>query len=255
MLLQGWRNHRMKKIEIRKIRLPCNRSRCHKFVNWCGNLNYFDPEHNDLRIGWSWTNSSSEVDFPALKFQSVKLFSKIPYRNENSPTIHHTPVRISSTSMIGHTTSTGSKNTEGKGWEQKTHTTVRRVKCTKDTVDPLRKTQRQPLSWWNDVAFVRMCRNRSKTSLMLSQPSKHTEASKLWRIQRVATLWLEMSPMCQVQRHDQHIHYPNFLYDHTRAAWWAAAYVGHGLETADAQAPAARVYELESCPNKYQQHA
>ena len=53
MLLQGWRNHRMKQIEIGKIRLPCNRSRCHKFVNWCGNLNFFDPEHNDLRIGWS----------------------------------------------------------------------------------------------------------------------------------------------------------------------------------------------------------
>ena len=106
MLLQGWRNHRVKQIEIRKIRMPCNRSRCHKFVNWCGNLNYFDPEHNDLRIGWSWTNSSCEVDFPALKFQSVKLFSKIPYRNENSPTIHHTPVKISSTSMIGHATST-----------------------------------------------------------------------------------------------------------------------------------------------------
>ena len=48
------------------------------------------------------TNPSSEVDFPALKFQRVRLFSKIPFRNENSPTIHHTPVRISSTSMIGH---------------------------------------------------------------------------------------------------------------------------------------------------------
>ena len=38
----------------------------------------------------------------------------------------------------------GSKNTEGKGWEQKTHTTIRRVKCTKDTVDPLRKTNANP---------------------------------------------------------------------------------------------------------------
>ena len=53
------------------------------------------------KIGWSRTNPSSEVDFPALKFQRVRLFSKIPFHGENSPIIHHTTVRISSTSMIG----------------------------------------------------------------------------------------------------------------------------------------------------------
>ena len=61
--------------------------------------------------------------------------------------------------------------------------------------------------------------------------------------------------MCQVQRHDQHIRYTNFHYDHTRAAWLAAAYVGHGLETVDMLALAAHVYELGLCPNKYQQRA
>ena len=36
--------------------------------------------------------------------------------------------------------------------------------------------------------------NRSKISIMLWQQSKHTDASKLWCFERVATLWLEMSP-------------------------------------------------------------
>ena len=193
-----------------KLGCPIDRSHCHKFVNWCG-----------LRQSTMIWGSAGRGQTPVVKWifqlwSSRQAIFQVPYRNENSPTIHHTPVRISSTSMIGHTTSTGSKNT----WL---------------------KLHESPVE---HCPFV-----PSKTL------KTHTEASKLWRIQRVATLWLEMSPMCQVQRHDQHIHYPNFLYDHTRAAWWAAAYVGHGLETADAQAPAARVYELESCPNKYQQHA
>ena len=66
-LLQGGRNHRIKHIEIRKMLLPCNRSRCNKFVNWFSYLNFFDPQHEDLRFGCSHTNFSSETfsfEFP-----------------------------------------------------------------------------------------------------------------------------------------------------------------------------------------------
>ena len=38
---------------------------------------------------------------------------------------------------------------------------------------PEEENQLLHLYWWNDVASVRMCCNRSKTSLMLSQPTKH----------------------------------------------------------------------------------
>ena len=47
----------------------------------------------------------TSVDFPALKFQRVRKFSKTPSRNRNSPIIHHTIVRISSTNVVQHTTS------------------------------------------------------------------------------------------------------------------------------------------------------
>ena len=84
-------------LEIKKIKLLCNRSRCDKLVNWFSNLNFFDPEHCDLRIGCSSTNFSSEVDLPALKFHSVRKFPKIPFRNCKSRINHHTIVRISLT--------------------------------------------------------------------------------------------------------------------------------------------------------------
>ena len=70
-LFQCRRNHRIKHVVVRKIMSPRNRSRCHKFVNWFSNLNFFDPEHGDLRFGCTHTNFSSEVDFPALKFHRV----------------------------------------------------------------------------------------------------------------------------------------------------------------------------------------
>ena len=54
------------------------------------NLNFFDPEHSDPRIRWSWTNLSAEVDFPALKFR-VRKFSKVPFRKKEfsfNPSYH-----------------------------------------------------------------------------------------------------------------------------------------------------------------------
>ena len=56
-------------------------------------------------IGCSQTNLSPEVDFPAVKFHRVRKCSKIQVRNRNSRIIYHTTVRISSTSMIQHATS------------------------------------------------------------------------------------------------------------------------------------------------------
>ena len=81
--------------------------------------------------------------------------------------------------------------------------------------------------------MVWMVCNRSKTSLMLLQPLKHTVASKFWWTHRATTLWLEMSPMYQVQQHDQHIRYPNCHHVHTRVAWWAAVYAEHVVELVD----------------------
>ena len=105
-LSQCRRNHRIKHVVVRKIMSPRNRSRCHKFVNWFSNLNFFDPEHGDLRFGCTHTNFSSEVDFPALKFHRVTKFCQMQFPNRKSRVINHTTVRISSTSMIQHTTST-----------------------------------------------------------------------------------------------------------------------------------------------------
>ena len=45
----------------------------------------------------------------------------------------------------------------------------------------------------------------------------------------------------QVQRHGQHIHYPNFHHDHTRVAWR----VEHRSWIVDMPAPVAHVYEPE----------
>ena len=44
----------------KKIMLPCNRSRCNKFVNWIRNT-FFDPQHSDLRFGCWHTDFSSEI--------------------------------------------------------------------------------------------------------------------------------------------------------------------------------------------------
>ena len=68
-------------------------------VNRFSNLNFFDPEHSDLRIGCSISNLSSEV-------HRVRQCSKIPFRKRKSRIIHHTSVRISFTSMIQHSTYT-----------------------------------------------------------------------------------------------------------------------------------------------------
>ena len=51
-------------------------------------------QHSDLRMRCPYTNFSSEVDLPALKFQRVKKVSKISFRNRNPRIIHHTTVRI-----------------------------------------------------------------------------------------------------------------------------------------------------------------
>ena len=86
----------------------------------------------------------------------------------------------------------GSKNPKGKGWEQKTHTTMSHVKCTKGHGGPDGEHDAKIL-WW-ERASVRMRCNRSKISVMLWHPSKHAVASKLWWIQRVVSLWLELRP-------------------------------------------------------------
>ena len=75
--------------------------------------------------------------------------------------------------------------------------TPKTQKCTWDAQETqwsLWWTQHQLPFSGSDTASVLMCCNRCKTSLMLLQPSKHMDASKLLRIQRVATLWLEVSP-------------------------------------------------------------
>ena len=104
-LLQGWRNHRIKHVEIKKIMMSCNRSRCNEFVNWFWYFNFFFPQHSDLRFGCSPTNFSSEIKLPALKFHRDKKCPKISLSDRNSRIIHHTKVRIGSTNMIQHTTS------------------------------------------------------------------------------------------------------------------------------------------------------
>ena len=88
----------------------------------------------------------------------------------------------------------------------------------KDIVDRWEK-QCYNLSGWNVVAFVRTCCDRSRMSLMFLQPSKQTEVSKLWRIQHVATLRLEMSPNVPKAAAWSAHSWPKFHYGHTRAAW------------------------------------
>ena len=77
-VLQCRSDHRIKHIEVRTI-LSSNRSRSHKIVACFCDLNFFDPEHGDLRICCFLTNLSSGL--PALKFRGVWKFSKIPFYN------------------------------------------------------------------------------------------------------------------------------------------------------------------------------
>ena len=99
------RNHRIKHIVVGETSSSFNRLRCHKIVNWCRYLNFFDPLCCDLRICCFRTKFSLEFDFPALKFHGVRKFSQMQFRNRKSRIIHHTTVRKSSTSMIQHATS------------------------------------------------------------------------------------------------------------------------------------------------------
>ena len=92
-LLQCGRNHRIKHIEVREISSPYNRSWCLKFVNWFCDLNFFDPEHCDLRICCFRQTSALKLTLPALKFHRVRKFSENAFRNRNSRIIHHTIVR------------------------------------------------------------------------------------------------------------------------------------------------------------------
>ena len=65
-LLQGWRNHRIKHVEIKKIRLPCNRSRCNKFVNLFRHFNFFDTQHLVPQM------SDSQIHFSPKRFHRLK---------------------------------------------------------------------------------------------------------------------------------------------------------------------------------------
>ena len=58
-----------------------NRPRCHKFVNWLCNLNFFDPVHCDLRICWFRTYFILTL---SSKFHRVKNFPQIQVRKRNS---------------------------------------------------------------------------------------------------------------------------------------------------------------------------
>ena len=83
-----------------------------------------------------------------------------------------------------------------------------------------------------------MCCNLSKTSLKLLQPSKRTEASKLFCIHRVA-LWLEMSPNVP-------------FITQISTLTWAVTCVEHGPNCWHARATCTCV-RPRLCPNKYQQ--
>ena len=99
-LLQCRRNHRIKHIVVGEICSLHNRSRRHKFVDWLCYLNIFDPVQCHLRICFFLTNFRLEVDFPALKFQWVREFPTMHFRDWKSRVIHHTIARISSSNMI-----------------------------------------------------------------------------------------------------------------------------------------------------------
>ena len=64
------------------------------------------PWHRDLRIRCLRTNFSLEIDFPAFKFHGVREFCKMQLRDWKSRVLHHTTVRISSTSVTWNSIST-----------------------------------------------------------------------------------------------------------------------------------------------------
>ena len=74
--------------------------------NWLCFLNFCDPWHRDLRIRCLRTNFSLEIDYPAFKFHGVREFCKMQLRDWKSRVLHHTTVRISSTSMTWNSIST-----------------------------------------------------------------------------------------------------------------------------------------------------
>ena len=98
-LLQCRRYHYIQHVTIWEICSPKNWLRCTRFVNWLCFLNFCDPWHRDLRIRCLRTNFSLEIDFPAFKFHGVREFCKMQLRDWKSRVLHHTTVRISSTSM------------------------------------------------------------------------------------------------------------------------------------------------------------
>ena len=104
-LLQGRRILRIKHVEIRKIRVPCYRNVTSSSIDLAISTSLIQSI-----VTWGSTvrlqTSVLKVDFPALKFHKVMKFSKVPFRTKNSRVIHHTIVRISSTSMTYHSTST-----------------------------------------------------------------------------------------------------------------------------------------------------
>ena len=73
-LFQCRRNHRIKHIEIREIEsIAISEVRPLTLLS----LNFFDPEHGDLRIGCSQTSLNPEVDLPVLNVHGTKKFPKI----------------------------------------------------------------------------------------------------------------------------------------------------------------------------------
>ena len=97
--------------------------------------------------------------------------------------------------------------------------------------------------------------NRSKTSVMLLQPLKHTEASKLWWIQPVATLWLEVRPTVPSAAAWSEHSFPRFpLWPYT-CCTVSRICVDRKSWTVHMRLPAAHAYEPGSCPSKHQQHA
>ena len=104
-------------------------------------------------------------------------FSRLGWRKS----IHH---------LLGKQWSRESKNKRLRASE--THDRAH-VRSALNTMNTMRRANAKPCP--GDIAvFVRMCWSRSRVSLMLRRPSKHSEASKLRRIQREATLWHEMTP-------------------------------------------------------------
>ena len=105
-LFQCRRNQNIKHIVFGEVSSPCNRLRRHTIVNWFCYVNFFDPMYRDVRKRWFCTYFSFwflfffSVDLPALKFQWVREFSQMHFRDWKSRVIHHTIVRISSSSVI-----------------------------------------------------------------------------------------------------------------------------------------------------------